>query len=542
MKNSGAITLLAIVCSTLGQAALAHFPWLIVNEDHRAALFFGEDMTDRTYHLPDSLTDAQLRMKSADGSTNLQLSAVETDKFVGLVSKSKVRGNAQIATNLTYGIYHGSRLNYFASHFLGKLPTDRSKQAGDPSSESLAAELVQTKLGVDVFVTFQGKPLAETEIHLYCSEGHEEAAATTNKAGKASFSGKDVEAGLNGLMFGHTAGDQSGKLDGESYQSTMYYATVTFVASAESKDTQVQFDDLPYEITSFGAARVGNTAYVYGGHTGDAHSYSTAEQSNQLLGLDLSDASARWKTVSKGDKLQGLAMVPHGSRLILIGGFTAKNAPGKEHDLHSQTTVRAFDTKTNGWSDLPSLPRGRSSHDAAIIGDKVFVVGGWTMDGEEEILWQSSVLRMDLAASQPIWEETSQPPFVRRALASVAHDGKLFVIGGMDQKGGPTKAVAIYDPETDAWTDGPELTGKGSMAGFGAAGWSVNGKLLVSTYEGDVLQLATDGQSWRTVGRSEGSRFFHRLVPLENDRVIAVGGANMEEGKFLNLEVLQARD
>lgn len=542
MKNFKTVTLLAFVCCTVGQTAYAHFPWLIVNEDKQAALFFGEDMTDRTYTLPDSLKEAELRMVTTSGTRNLPLRQIATDQFVGLVSKSKISGNGQVATNVTYGIYHGNRLNYFASHFCGKLPTARSRQTGDQNNDAFSTELIATELGVDVFVSWNGEPLAETEIHLYCSEGHEEAAATTDKTGKASFSDKDVEAGLNGLMFGHTAADSSGKLDGESYKSTMYYATVTFVASAESKETQVQFDDLPYEITSFGAARVANTAYVYGGHTGDAHSYSTGEQSNQLLALDLSDADAKWTTASKGDKLQGLAMVPHESQLILIGGFTAKNAPGEEHDLHSQTSVRAFDTRTRKWSDLPSLPSGRSSHDAAVIGDKVYVVGGWTMDGEKEIQWQSSALHMDLAASEPKWEETSQPPFVRRALATVAHNGNLWVIGGMDQKGGPTKAVAIYNPQTDSWTDGPELPGKGSMAGFGAAGWSVGNKLIVSTYEGDILQLAADGMLWETNGKSEGSRFFHRLVPLANDSVIAVGGANMEAGKFLNLEVLKTED
>jgi hypothetical protein len=187
---------------------------------------------------------------------------------------------------------------------------------------------------------------------------------------------------------------------------------------------------------------------------------------------------------------------------------------------------------------LPSLPKGRSSHDAAIISDTIYVVGGWAMAGEEETEWHTDALRLDLSAAVPQWQEIAQPPFERRALATVAHRNRLYVIGGMDKTTGPTREVAVYDPDSNTWSSGPDLIGMGQMAGFGASGWSVGGKLIVSTYEGDLLCLAQDGNSWDSIGKSKDSRFFHRLVPLDSSRLIAVGGANMESGKFLNLEVL----
>lgn len=306
----------------------------------------------------------------------------------------------------------------------------------------------------------------------------------------------------------------------------------------EGNSSTVKLDDLPFEITSFGAARVGDTAFVYGGHTGNAHAYSTAEQSDQLLALDLTDRSAKWKVVATGAKLQGLAMVPHRSNVIVLGGFTAKNGPGEEHDLHSQTNVRSFDTQTGAWTELPDMPSGRSSHDAAIIGDTIYVVGGWTMAGGEDTEWHTTALSLDLSEGNPEWREVKQPPFERRAIATVAHQGNLFVIGGMDHKSGPSREVNVFDPKTNEWTTGPKLLGKTPMAGFGAAGWSVNGKLVVSTYEGDLLQLDDSGDSWLELGKSKDSRFFHRLVPLDDNRLIALGGANMESGKYLNLEII----
>ncbi|MEM7473469.1 MAG: DUF1668 domain-containing protein [Planctomycetota bacterium] len=305
----------------------------------------------------------------------------------------------------------------------------------------------------------------------------------------------------------------------------------------EDASSDLKFADLPFEITSFGAARVGKVAYVYGGHTGAAHSYSNEEQSNELLGLNLSRPK-EWRKITTGERLQGLAMVASGTKLILIGGFTAKNDIGEEHDLHSQTSVRAFDTATKAWTDLPGLPEGRSSHDACIIGETIYVVGGWKMAGEEETVWHTTALSIDLSAEEPQWEELPSPPFKRRALATMGHEGKLFVIGGMSQKG-PTKAVSVFDTKSETWSVGPELPGKGMMAGFGAAAWSHAGKLVVSTYEGKVLHLSDDHQSWEDVGATDDSRFFHRLLPLEEASLISIGGANMREGKFLALEVIE---
>ncbi|MEC8558133.1 MAG: hypothetical protein VXZ82_24255 [Planctomycetota bacterium] len=312
--------------------------------------------------------------------------------------------------------------------------------------------------------------------------------------------------------------------------------TVMPIAQAQEARS---YAPLPFEITSFGAARVSDHIFTYGGHTGAAHSYSTEEQSNQLQALDLTDPEAKWEKIAEGKRLQGLAMVPHGNKLIILGGFSALNKSGDEHDLHSQTSVTAYSLAQKKWRDLPALPEGRSSHDAAILEGTIYAVGGWTMAGEKDTVWHTTALKLNLNDIEAGWQEIAKPPFQRRALAVVAHAGKIYVLGGMDKKGGPTKEVQVYDPKSDSWSKGPQLAGDGRMAGFGAAGWSVGGKLIANTYEGKLLQLADDGKTWEDLGTTEESRFFHRLVPLTNSSLISLGGANMEIGKFLNLEVIK---
>ncbi len=300
------------------------------------------------------------------------------------------------------------------------------------------------------------------------------------------------------------------------------------------------FAALPYGVTSFGAARVGDGIYVYGGHTGSAHTYSANEQSNELLKLDLNQPRVKWHVVSKGRRLQGLALVAHGSKLFSIGGFQAKNDEGEEHDLHSQPLVTAYDTETGKWSELPPLPAGRSSHDAAVLEDTIYVVGGWDMNSvksgdevETETKWHTSALSLDLAQDNPQWRELPPPPFQRRALSVAAHAGKIFVIGGMQREGGPTRDVAVYDPANQAWLEGPALLGDNDMVGFGASAWSIDGQLVVSCYNGDLQLLSSDGSAWRRLGKTQEARFFHRLLPLDTHQLISVGGANMESGKFL---------
>ncbi|XZE51781.1 Kelch repeat-containing protein [Planctomycetaceae bacterium SH139] len=532
-------TLLALSSAT--QSAVAHFPWLVRGEDGKAVLFFSEDPSDRSYKLPPSIKAAEIRQLTAGGEMKvLPAESIEQEDLFGLVSKQQLPADATLVTQVTFGIYHGARLDYYAAHLGGSLPQERQAGFVKQTGLDLVAEVVANGKGVDVFVTWQGKPLADVEVQLYCDAGHQEGVADTDAEGKVSFSDKEVEEGMNAIMLGHKL-SQAGSLDDKAYESASHYLTMTFFApESADDDSTASLAPLPFEITSFGAARTADAIYVYGGHTGSAHSYSTSAQSNKLLKLDLNHPSVAWQELSEGPRLQGLGMVAHDQRLILVGGFTAKNAEGEEHDLHSQADVKAFDLTTKQWSDLPALPEPRSSHDAALIGDTLYVVGGWQLAGDADSTWHTTAWSLNLADKDAQWQAITEPPFVRRALATVAHQDKLFVIGGMNQKGGPTKDVAVYDPKTNSWDQVTELLGEQSMAGFGAAGWSHNGKLVVTTYEGDIQCYDDAKQIWRQLGKTADARFFHRLLPLDQTHLVSIGGANMEAGKYLDLETVPA--
>jgi hypothetical protein len=50
--------------------------------------------------------------------------------------------------------------------------------------------------------------------------------------------------------------------------------------------------------------------------------------------------------------------------------------------------------------------------------------------------------------------------------------------------------------------------------------------------------LTEDGSAWEVISQTPTARFFHRMLPIDDGRLLVVGGANMGEGKFAEVEVL----
>ena len=229
--------------------------------------------------------------------------------------------------------------------------------------------------------------------------------------------------------------------------------------------------------------------------------------------------------------------MPALGNLYRVGGFAARNDKGEDQDLWSETDAACFEMESGEWVPLPPLPSPRSSHDAVVLDNRVYVVGGWALQGGKNSEWHTTALVLDLSAPSPVWQELPAPPFRRRALAMGTLGEIVYVIGGMQEAGEPTKAVAIWNPGENAWSEGPPLDGS-PMAGFGPAACQLDGKLYVSTYDGTLQVLEEGAAGWQTVRRLDSPRFFHRMIPLDPGRLLMIGGANMEAGKFKSLEVV----
>ena len=285
-----------------------------------------------------------------------------------------------------------------------------------------------------------------------------------------------------------------------------------------------KYPDLPTAVSSFGAAVVGDHVYVYGGHAGKAHSYSTETTCGEFRRLILKQPT-KWEELPAGPKLQGLALVAHNGKVIRVGGMQPQNSKTEKTDIRSQTGVASFDPATGRWTDLPALPDPRSSHDAVVVGDTLYVFGGWTLTGNNKGTWLDHGLLLDLSSPGAKWEKVKQP-FQRRALTTAVYDGKVYVVGGL-KSDGISKGVDVFDPKSGEWATGPELPGEG-MNGFTPASASAadGGRLYLTPRDGTMLRLSDTKDRWEEIGKLAQARFVARMVAGPDKTLVVIAGAS----------------
>jgi hypothetical protein len=272
---------------------------------------------------------------------------------------------------------------------------------------------------------------------------------------------------------------------------------------------------LPTPVTSFGAAVVDGRLYVAGGYHGTPHRYTSAGQSGEVWSVSL-EAGDDWRQHADLGANQGLALVAHDGSICAIGGMRVEGEA-----MISIDAVRCLDTRDAHatWIDRPPLPSPRSTHDAFVVGDTVYVFGGWALNGDAQSgRFATTVASLDLSRPDARWVE-SDAPFRRRALAVAGNARWLAVIGGLGEDGHPTSEVEIFDLATRTFTHGPALP----EDGFGVAASADSEGVVASAREGTLHRLDAEGTAWTRAGSLMFPRFFHRLVP-HPEGTVAVGG------------------
>jgi hypothetical protein len=541
---------LSALCLLANQAQ-AHFPWLAVDGEGRALVFFGENPDERNYHLPEALAAAKLYSRVGDAApAEVELENLEEEDFIGRRSAEPVAEDAVLELTAQYGIYHGMLLTYYAKEIPGTTVAAWEK-AGPSKGLKLDAAPKASDEGLAIAVTWEGKPLKDAGVALTDSAGDTQEAKTDAK-GVASF--KEPAAGPVSAIISYMKKGEKGEHEGKSYTSVGNYGTLHFnhksatagekasekAAAREDKPAEPTAEEalsaypsLPEPISSFGAAVCDGYLYVYSGHTGGEHEHSRDNLSQKFLRIKL-DGGSEWEELPMETPLQGLPLVAHGGKLYRVGGLNAKNAEGEDEELHSVAEFSCYDPAAKKWTALAPLPEARSSHDAVVIGDKLYVVGGWTLDGHRKGTWLDTAWSFDLTNPEGKWEAIAKPTFRRRALAAAQWNGKLVALGGMDEDVNISRQVCLLDPATGEWTELAELPGE-DMDGFGAAAWNLDGKLFASGTQESLYRLADDGKSWEAVLELKQPRFFHRLLPAGDATLLSIAGASFD-GHLANIE------
>jgi hypothetical protein len=211
---------------------------------------------------------------------------------------------------------------------------------------------------------------------------------------------------------------------------------------------------------------------------------------------------------------------PLAERLYVLGGLSSLFRP--------EDRVSVYDPTHKRWSAGPPMPAARHHFAARALGQALYVSGGATVAGVHlgEHYWPPTDTFWRLPAGSERWE-TAQPMIEPRwGHRMVAHDGRLYVIGGR----GPSGRVLIYTPDK-GWTTGAEMPRPRdhlSVVVTGGRIWAIGGRDPRSLARVDIYDPAAD--KWQagpdllhpTSGAAEG----------EIDGVIFIYGG--EEPDFID--------
>lgn len=130
------------------------------------------------------------------------------------------------------------------------------------------------------------------------------------------------------------------------------------------------------------------------------------------------------------------------------------------------------------------------------------------------------------------WEHLPDAPFARLEMAVTAHDGRVWLAGGLSALGEALIDVDIFDPASGAWSEGPSLPAPVHHAALVSTGDEL---LLVGGYQGSdfnrptdlVLVLADGDAAWRE-GASLPEARAAGAAAWDGSRVVYAGGVGPE--------------
>jgi N-acetylneuraminic acid mutarotase len=297
---------------------------------------------------------------------------------------------------------------------------------------------------------------------------------------------------------------------------------VILVAGCTSGPAWVRKADLPTGRVMQSVAAVNGKIYVLGGFEGNPE----ARMGSRKVEV-YTPSTNTW--VKKADMLTGrgsLASVEVAGKIYVMGG-----SPGAAFPPVAAAEV--YDPALDSWSKLPDMQEALDGATASLVDGKVFVIGGTQYDSlTQERISISTVEEYD--PETKTWVKKTDMPTPRYALSSCVINGKIYVIGGMIstfQMVTPvfaTKAVEVYDPQTDTWTKKADMPAPRADAALAV----LNGKIYIfggtETDDGSatstIFVYDPDLDQWTT----SSSMPFKRLAlsaSMVDGRIYILGGS-----------------
>lgn len=164
--------------------------------------------------------------------------------------------------------------------------------------------------------------------------------------------------------------------------------------------------------------------------------------------------SNSWETRAALPTPRGAAAsVVLGNKIYVMGGWTTQDS----------AAVEVYDPVANTWSTRASMPTPRNNLAAAVVNGKAYAIGGWSGTAN------TNVVEVYDPASNT-WSTAAPLPTATLGLRAAVVGGRIYVMGGW-RPGGVTDAVVMYDPATNTWTPRSAMpTARTEFAAVVAAG------------------------------------------------------------------------
>ena len=282
--------------------------------------------------------------------------------------------------------------------------------------------------------------------------------------------------------------------------------------------------DSLYATQQVGAAVLDGRIWVAGGLTGPESATTKTEFYDPTI-----------NTWSPGPALPVLLhhamMVSYQNTVWVIGGFEPR---GSVVSGVASARVLHLNQAQTAWVDGPALHHGRAAGAAAVVGNKIVVVGGRTAGSTAEPVTPTEVF------DGTSWHDAAGIPVPGDHVAA-ASDGKyLYAVGGRRlEVTADTAAVQRFDPNTDRWIQLPPVPSPVSDCGVAI----VNGQLIVIGGESAGAVFSTvraydlTTSAWSTLPGLATARHGLAVTAIGNN-VYAIDGA-AEPGHNASTRTLQ---
>jgi N-acetylneuraminic acid mutarotase len=182
-----------------------------------------------------------------------------------------------------------------------------------------------------------------------------------------------------------------------------------------------------------------------------------------------------WEYDPEADTWQALASMPSkrgsslaavvGDRIYVIGGATT--IPGSKETAVYPTrphmsvgTVEEYDPASNTWRERSAMPTPRNHAAIGVVNGKIYVIGGRVGAAFIGLASDISVVEEYDPATDQWSGPRARMPIARSAIGAGVDGGRIYVAGGEYQDPhmmATFRAVEAYDPASNTWTEMPPM-------------------------------------------------------------------------------------